>query len=200
MDFKPDIQILPEKEDTKYVFSVVQGSNPSNGPIENTSASVDPPSLFCNNVQNTSQSTTSTSHEAARTSGRIDTSQSLTFPSLPGRTDHTAVANHISAGYSGSENHQQPPTIFSAPLNSANLLSTGPTDQQQQSTSSNKDSNSIDSNNQTYAHSINIVTSNSAVTQYAAAAVPQLVYTQSSNQFSQQHNQTGAVYQVRDIK
>ena len=189
MHFKPNIQILSGKGNTVFL----PHQNQSNGNHDH--ASVDPPSLFCNNVQHPNQSPP---HEIS-SSDRIDTSQSITFPALPVRTndqnEHTR--SHLTAGYSGSDSHQQPPTIFSAPLNSTNLLTSGPSNDQQQSTTSNKERATIDghSNNQTFAHGISIVTSN-PVSQYTSSAVTQLVYSHSSNQYSQQQNQNNTVYQV----
>lgn len=168
------------------VFSVLSNQNQSNGSHDHSS--INPPSLFCNNVQHPDQSP---SHEI-RSTDQIDASQSITFPALPTRNNDQIenTGSHLSAGYSGSDSHQQPPTIFSAPLNSTNLLTSGPSsNDQQQSSTSIKEVSSLDghSTNQTFAHGISLAPSNS---------VSQLVYSQSSNQYSQQQNQNNAVYQV----
>lgn len=177
---KQNIQMLSGKGNSN-VFSTLP--NQSNG---NHDHSINPPSLFCNNVQHPDQSP---SHEI-RSTDRIEASQSINFPALPARNNDQIenTGSHLSAGYSGNDSHQQPPTIFSAPLNSTNLLTSGPPNDQQQSTASMKET-SLDghSSNQTYAHGISLAPSNS---------VSQLVYSQSSNQYSQQQNQSNTVYQV----
>lgn len=171
------------------VFTVLPSQSQSN--VNRDHSSINPPSLFCNNVQHPDQSP---SHEI-RSTDRIDASQSITFPALPARNNDPIenAGSHLSAGYSGSDSHQQPPTIFSAPLNSTNLLTSGPSNDQQQSSTSIKETSSLDghSTNQTFAHGISLAPSNS---------VSQLVYSQSSNQYSQQQNQSNAVYQVLQKK
>ena len=182
------------------MFAVLPNQNQN----ENENATTfNAPSLFSNNVQQTNESA---SHEV-RNDERLDASQSLSFANIPGR-NHEVTEPSDQPRFPGPENAQhqsQAPTIFSAPLNSSNLLSSGqPPEQDQQlphSSNSNKENNTTQdhSSGQTYSHGIGIVTSNpSTQQQYSQSnSVQPLVYSQTSSnvQYTQQ-NQPNNAYQV----
>ena len=185
------------------VFSVLSNQNPSENQPQTT---FNAPSLFSNNVQHHSNETTG--HDI--NSDRLGNQQNLSFTPMPSRNDHgdhTNSATHLS-GYAVSGGSQrtnsQAPTIFSAALNSANLLSSG-VQNEQVSTHTAKQDSGIDANTggQTYNHSIGLVTSMPSSSQNFASssgAVQQLVYSQPSSNNPYAQNQTQGAYQVWIIK
>eukprot|EP00111_Clytia_hemisphaerica_P014626 TCONS_00043100-protein len=203
--FKPNIQLIPPKA-TANVFAVLPNQNQNES--ENTTT-FNAPSLFSNNVQ---QTTDNTSHQV-RNNEHMGATQSLSFANIPGR-NHEVTVTSDQPRFPAPEDAQhqsQAPTIFSAPLNSSNLLSSGqPPEQDQQQPphdgASNKENNTTQdhttqdhTSGQTYSHGIGIVTSNpSSQQQYSQSnSVQPLVYSQTSSnvQYTQQSQATNA-YQV----
>ncbi|XP_066933261.1 uncharacterized protein [Clytia hemisphaerica] len=158
------------------------------------------------------KTTDNTSHQV-RNNEHMGATQSLSFANIPGR-NHEVTVTSDQPRFPAPEDAQhqsQAPTIFSAPLNSSNLLSSGqPPEQDQQQPphdgASNKENNTTQdhttqdhTSGQTYSHGIGIVTSNpSSQQQYSQSnSVQPLVYSQTSSnvQYTQQSQATNAYQQ-----
>jgi hypothetical protein len=175
--FKPNIQLISGKTD---VYSVL--SNQGAGE-ESSQPSFNPPSLFSNNVQ----SAETVPHEMGNNERIVGESQNLSFTSMSNRNQepNENSSSNISTAFPDGDTA---PTIFSAPLNSANLLSSGATEQSATASTSKETGLESNTGGQTFNHSINTST---------GAVQHQLIYSQTSSnvQYTQQ-NQTSTAYQV----
>lgn len=173
----------------------------SNHPNESeTHATFNPPSLFSNNVRHTNDNLSSTNIEGRIGGSHQSNSSNLAFPTMSGRSQEHSnqTSGHISGAFSSGStqqssqtHHAPPPTIFSAALNSANLLSSGANDPNQITGHASNQEKEMESNqgSTTYSHSIAMAANNLNI-----SSIPT---TSSNSQQSQQYSQSsGNVHQL----